>query len=83
MVGNLRAAERERIENFLAYELAELRVKRRAKRLMTTPREIAEHTGLDQRVVERSLSRIAGRRASARVVVVRVGGTDVVVRLAD
>lgn len=83
MIGDRRTTELETIENFLAGELAELRVRRRAKRLMTTPREIAERTGLDPRVVERGLSRIAGRRASARVVVVRVGGTDVVVRLAD
>ncbi|GAI17710.1 unnamed protein product [marine sediment metagenome] len=81
--GNGRTAERETIENFLADELAELRVKRRAKFLMTTPKEIAERTGLDPQVVKKSLSMIAEEKQSAKVVVVRVGKTDVVVRLAD
>ncbi|GAI44024.1 unnamed protein product [marine sediment metagenome] len=81
--GNGRTAVREKINNFLADELAELRVKRRAKRLMTTPKEIAGRTGLDLQVVKKSLSMITGESQSAKVVVVRVGKTDVVVRLAD
>ena len=79
--GNRRTAVHETINNFLADELAELRVKRRAKRLVTTPGEIARRTGLDPRVVKKSLSMIAGRKRSAKVVVVKVGKTDVVVRL--
>lgn len=74
--------EKKMIERFLSDELAELRVKHPAKRLVTTPEEIAKRTGIDPRVVKEALSRIAGGRQSAKVVVVRVGKTDVVVRLA-
>lgn len=70
-----------KIKGFLASELTEFGVRRRAKCLMTSPKEIAERMRLDPQVVKKSLSRIAGRRESTKVVVVRVGGTDVVVRL--
>ncbi len=73
--------EISKINGFLAEELTEFRVKCRAKCLVTSPEEIAERTGLDPQVVKKSLSRIAGKRQSAKVVVVRVGKTDVVVRL--
>lgn len=70
-----------KIKNFLAKDLAEFRVKHRAKRLITTPREIAEHTGLDIKIVKRYLSRTP-RRVNEKLVVVRVGNTDVIIRLA-
>lgn len=80
----IREVEREKrmIERFLSDELAELRVKHPSKRLVTSSEEIAEHTGLDPQVVEESLSMIAGERSSAKVVVIKVGKTDVVIRLA-
>lgn len=70
------------IGRFLERDVTEFRVKRRAKRLVTTPEEIAEHTGLDVETVEKWLSRIAKKRVEGKVVVIRVGETDVVVRLA-
>ena len=73
--------ETAKIKGFLAEELAELGVRRGAKRLVTTPKEIAERTGLDVETVERWLSEAAKRRAGGKVAVIRVGGTDVVVRL--
>jgi DNA-directed RNA polymerase specialized sigma24 family protein len=72
--------EAAKIRGFLA-ELTEFRVRRGAKRLVTTPGEIAERTGLDVETVERWLSRAAKKRAEGRVLVVRVGRTDVVLRL--
>ncbi|GAI36028.1 unnamed protein product [marine sediment metagenome] len=75
-------ATHRRIKRFLARDVTAFRVKRGAKCLVTTPKEIAEHTGLDVETVEKYLSRIAGRRASAKVVVVRAGETDVIIRLA-
>lgn len=73
--------EKKKIERFLSNELAELRVKHPAKRLMTSPKEIAEHTGLDPQVVRKSLSMMAGGE-STKVVVIKVANTDVVIRLA-
>lgn len=70
------------IERFLSDELAELRVKHPAKRLMTSPEGIAKHTGFDPQVVKEGLLRIAERGRGAKVVVIKVGKTDVVVRLA-
>ena len=78
-----RITAREAIERFLSDELAELGVKRGARHLITTPKDIAKHTGLDLQVVKKSLSMTTGRKESANVVVVRVGGTDVVIRLAS
>ena len=75
-------ATNRRIRRFLADELSELEVKRGARHLMTSPREIARCTGLDAKVVKKGLSEIAGRRVDGKVVVIRVGRTDVVVRLA-
>ena len=72
-----------KIKGFLAEELTELGVKRRAKRLLTSPKEIAKHTGFDVETVKKWLSRAAGRRVEGKLVVVRAGKTDVVVRLAS
>jgi DNA invertase Pin-like site-specific DNA recombinase len=69
------------IKDFLAREVSELGVKRRAKYLVTSPREIAEHTGLNVKTVKKYMSRIAKKRVDGKVVV-RVGRTDVIVRLA-
>ncbi|NVM56635.1 MAG: hypothetical protein HWN51_00735 [Desulfobacterales bacterium] len=74
--------EEKMIERFLSDELAGLRVKHPAKRLMTNPKEIAEHTGLDPQVVKESLSRMNGDGGSTKVVVAKAGNTDVVIRLA-
>ncbi len=71
------------IGRFLERDVTEFRVKRRAKRLVTTPEEIAEHTGLDVETVKKCLSRIAKKRVDGKIVIIRVGRTDVVVRLAD
>lgn len=70
------------IGRFLDRDVTEFRVKRRAKRLVTTPEEIAEHTGLDAETVRKWLSRAAGKKVDGKVVIIRVGRTDVVVRLA-
>jgi hypothetical protein len=74
--------EAAKIRGFLA-ELTEFGVRRGAKRLVTTPGEIAERTGLDVEAVEKWLSRAAKKRVDGKVAVVRVSGTDVVVRLAS
>lgn len=58
-------------------------MKCRGKRLVTTPEEIAEHTGLDVGAVKKWLLRTTGMRVEGKVVVIRVGRTDVIVRLVD
>ena len=60
------------IGRFLERDVTEFRVKRRAKRLVTTPEEIAEHTGLDVKTVRKWLSRAAKKRVEGKVVVIRV-----------
>ena len=70
-----------KIRGFLARELTEFGVRYRAKRLVTTPEEIAKHTGLDVVTVRKWLSRAAGKKVDGKVVIIRVGRTDVVVRL--
>ena len=83
MVQGTDARARGMISDFLTDELAELRVKRGARRLMTTPKEIARRTGLSMNVVKTCLAMIAGKRGSARVAVIKIGKTNVVVRLTD
>lgn len=68
-----------KIREFLSRELSELRVRRRAKRLVTTPTEITRRTGLGAETVKECLSRLAEKTRG--VAVVKVGKTDVVIRL--
>ncbi len=73
-----RRTTHEKIVRFLREALSELEAKRRAPLLMTTPEEIARRTGLRVKVVRRCLSYWVWRRGKAMVV--RVDGTDVVIR---
>lgn len=70
------------IKGFLADKLTEFEVKRRAPRLITSVGEISRHTGIDEETVKKWLSRQAKEMTQAGIVVVRVGKTDVVIRLA-
>lgn len=70
-----------KIRGFLARELTEFGVKHRARHLVTSPEEITRHTGLDVKVVRKWLSRAAGKKVDGKVVIIRVGRTDVIIRL--
>jgi len=71
----------EKIVRFLREALSELEAKRRAPILMTSPEEIARRTGLSVKVVRRCISAQAWERVRGKARVVRVDGTDVVIRL--
>jgi hypothetical protein len=49
--------------------------------LLTTPAMIAKHTGIDVRTVGKCLSEMA--REGAGIAMIRAGGTNVVLRLAE
>lgn len=72
-----------KIVRFLADKLMEIEVKPGAPRLITSPREISMHTGIDEKVVRECLSRMEGRLANGGMVIIKVGSTDVVIRLAS
>lgn len=76
-----RRTTREKIVRFLREALSELEAKRRAPLLMTSPEEIARRTRLPVKVVRRCISKRAWMRVHGKVVLVRVDGTDVVIRL--
>jgi len=60
-------ATHRRIMGFLEREVSEIEVRRRARNLITSPREIAKHTGLSVNVVREYLSRFAGRKPDDRI----------------
>ena len=70
------------IRGFLAREVSLLEVRRWARFMITTPRQIAMHTGLSVRTVRAHLLRIADRRVDGKVVIIKVNRTDVIVKLA-
>lgn len=76
-----RRTTHEKIVRFLREALSELAENRRTPLLMTTPEEIARRTRLRVKVVRRCLSGQAWERVWGKAVVVRVDGTDVVIRL--
>ena len=78
-----RTAARERIRRFLENKVAELGVKRKGGLLVTTTEEIARHTEFDAKTVKKCLSMFAGKRADGKILMVKVGRTDVVIRLAE
>ena len=71
------------ISGFLEKEVAELEVKHEARYLITTPKEIAKHTGLSMKTVKTHLSEIAGRRTDGKVVIIRINRTDVIIKLVE
>jgi hypothetical protein len=71
-----------RIRGFLAEEVTVLEVRRWARYMVTTPKGIAENTGLSVKTVRAHLPRVVERRVDGRVVMVRVDNTDVIVKLA-
>lgn len=73
---------RGKIVRFLADKLTEIEVKPGAPCLITSPREISMHTGIDEKVVRGCLSRMEGRLANGGMVIIKVGSTDVVIKLA-
>ena len=78
-----RTAARKAIEGFLENEVAELGVKRKGRPLVTTPEEIARHTEFDAKTVKKCLLMFAGKRTDGKILMVKVGRTDVVIRLAE
>lgn len=72
----------KKIRVFLVREVATLEVRRWARYMITTPRQIAEHTKLSVRTVKAHLLKIADRRVDGKVVIVKVNRTDVIVKLA-
>lgn len=74
--------DRRKIKGFLADKLTEFEVKPRVPHLITGPREISMHTGIDEKVVRECLSRMDGGLANGGMVIIKVGSTDVVIKLA-
>ena len=72
----------KKIRGFLAREVSLLEVRRWARYMITTPKQIAKHTGFSVRTVKAHLLRIADRRVDGKVVIVKVNKTDVIVKLA-
>ena len=71
------------IRGFLAREVSELEVKREARYLLTSPKEIATHTKVNVKTVRKHLLGIAGRRVDGKIVITRIDRTDVIVKLAE
>ena len=76
------AVHRE-IREFLAREVAELEVKREARHLITSPKEIARHTRLSVRTVKTHLTGIAEGRVDGKIVIIRINRTEVVIKLVE
>lgn len=71
------------IINFLTKEVAELKIERDAERLITSFKEIAEHTKLNVRTVRAHISEIKGKRTDGKVVVIKINKIEVVIRLRE
>ncbi len=69
------------ITSFLMKGVSKLKVEDRAERLITTPKEIAECTGLNVKTVKAHMLEITEKGANGKVVVIKINKAEVIIRL--
>lgn len=73
-------ATHNKIVSFLAKEVSKLRVEDRAEHLITTPRQIAEHTGLSVKTVKTHVLEIE-KDTNKMVTMIKIDKVEVIIRL--